>query len=38
MRLLDDPPPTVAPERLAGYDRNQVAVQIAALLDDRSVR
>jgi glycosyltransferase involved in cell wall biosynthesis len=34
IRLLDDPPPTVAPERLAAYDRNQVAVQIAALLDD----
>jgi glycosyltransferase involved in cell wall biosynthesis len=33
-RLLDDPPPMVAPERLAGYDRNQVAVQIAALLDE----
>jgi glycosyltransferase involved in cell wall biosynthesis len=33
LRLLDNPPPPVAPEQLFEYDRNAVAMQIAALLD-----
>ena len=33
-RLLDDPPAAVAPERLAAFDRRQVAARYAALLDE----
>jgi glycosyltransferase involved in cell wall biosynthesis len=32
-RLLDGPPPPVAPEELSEYDRDAVAARIAALLD-----
>jgi glycosyltransferase involved in cell wall biosynthesis len=34
LRLLHRPPPAVAPERLADFDRSRVATRIAALLDE----
>lgn len=33
LRLADDPPPPVPPERLAEWDRSQVAARMAAMLD-----
>jgi glycosyltransferase involved in cell wall biosynthesis len=34
LRLLNDPPPIVAPAQLTAYDRGEVAAQIARLLDE----
>ena len=34
LRLLNAPPPMVTPERLAAYDRGEVAARIAELLDE----
>lgn len=34
LSLLNEPPPTVTPERLSAYDRSEVATQIAGLLDE----
>lgn len=34
LRLVSRPPPAVAPERLADYDRSQVATRISVLLEE----
>ena len=37
-RLLDDPPPPVAPEALAEFDRDRIARRYAELLDGVATR